>query len=97
MQAKRWQKIEQIFNEALVLPENQRTSFIAEESAGDIELSNEVLSLVAEIERDEDFLDDSVFTVGTELIKQELKTVLTQSDFGSYKLQKLFNYQHPKV
>jgi hypothetical protein len=89
MQAKRWQKIEQIFNEALVLPENQRTSFIAEESAGDIELSNEVLSLVAEIERDEDFLDDSVFTVGTELIKQELKTVLTQSGFDSHRLQKL--------
>ncbi len=97
MQATRWQKVEQIFNEALVLPENQRTSFIVQKSDGDVELSNEVLSLIAEIERDEKFLDDSVFTLGTELVKQELKTVLTQSDFGSYKLQKLFNYQHPKV
>jgi hypothetical protein len=91
MQATRWQKVEQIFNEALVLPENQRTSFIVQKSDGDVELSNEVLSLIAEIERDEKFLDDSVFTLGTELVKQELKTVLTQSDFGSYKLQKLFN------
>jgi hypothetical protein len=97
MQATRWQKVEQIFNEALVLPENQRTSFIVQKSDDDVELSNEVLSLIAEIERDEKFLDDSVFTLGTELVKQELKTVLTQSDFGSYKLQKLFNYQHPKV
>jgi len=97
MQATRWQKVEQIFNEALVLPENQKTSFIVQKSDGDVELSNEVLSLIAEIERDENFLDDSVFTLGTELVKQELKTVLTQSDFGSYKLQKLFNYQHLKV
>ncbi len=89
MQAKRWQKIEQIFNEALVLPENQRTSFIAEESDGDVELSNEILSLVAEFEIDEKFLSDPIFTLGTELIKQELKTVFSQSDFDSHGLQKL--------
>ena len=92
MLAERWQKIEQILNEALVLPENQRTSFIAQESAGDLKLCNEVLSLVAEIESDENFLDDSVFTLGTQLIKQELKTVLTQSDFDSHRLQELLGY-----
>ncbi len=93
MQAERWQKIEQIFNEALVLPENQRTSFIVKKSAGDVELSNQVLSLVAKDEMDENFLGDSVLTLGTRLIKQELKTVLTQSDFGSHELQKLLGYR----
>ncbi len=97
MQATRWQKVEQIFNEALVLPENQRTSFIVQKSDGDVELSNEVLSLIAEFEVDEKFLSDPIFNLGTQLINRESHLLLTQSDFGSYKLQKLFNYQHPKV
>ncbi len=92
MQATRWQKLEQIFNEALVLPIDQRKSFIVQKSAGDPKLSNEILSLVEEIEKDDNFLDDSVFGLGTQLIKKELNTVLTQSDFDSHRLQKLLAY-----
>ncbi len=92
MQAEQWQKIEQIFNEAVALPENQRVFFIAEKSSGDVELKEEVLSLIAEIERDENFLTNSVFDLGAKLFKKELKTVITQPEFDSHELQKLLGY-----
>ncbi|MDQ3322887.1 MAG: hypothetical protein M3525_10740 [Acidobacteriota bacterium] len=92
MKAEHWQKIEEIFNEALILPIEQRTLFIAQKSAGDIELNDEINALVSEIERDDKFLNDSVFTLCARLAKSEpeilraavfngcLETVFTTAD-----------------
>jgi hypothetical protein len=73
MKLERWQKIEEIFNEALILPIDQRTSFITQKSAGDVELDNEINALILEAETESDFLIDSVFAMCNKLIKSELK------------------------
>lgn len=84
MSQERWKKIEEIFNKALILPVEQRTSFIARKSAGDIELCNEINELVSEAESDEKLLDDSIFTFCRQLIRTELKLGSAVFDENTY-------------
>ncbi len=48
MSANRWQQIEEIFQSALDLAPAERLRFVAEHSAGDIELKQEVEKLLKE-------------------------------------------------
>ena len=45
--ASRWTQIEEIFHEALELPENEREAWLDARCAGDAELRAEVASLIA--------------------------------------------------
>jgi serine/threonine-protein kinase len=57
MEPERWQRIEALCEEALARPLTERASFVAEASGEDAALRDEVLSLLAELEADPDFLE----------------------------------------
>ncbi|WP_185958189.1 serine/threonine-protein kinase [Fodinibius sediminis] len=58
MDKKRWKKISHIFDLALTLPQNRRTSYIRSLCTGDAELQQEVLSLLASVEESGRMLND---------------------------------------
>jgi serine/threonine protein kinase len=60
------QKVEEIFNDALELPADQRARFVSEECGADAELYEEVASLLAA--HDETFLEEDVSVSVLELI-----------------------------
>jgi len=57
MTPERWQKIEELFQAALDLPEDERHSFVADACAGDAELCAQVESLIAQHEDAGDFIE----------------------------------------
>src|SRR5262245_36575845 len=52
MKPDRWARIEALFNDALRLPEQQRSAFLEQASAGDSSLAREVESLLAHADGD---------------------------------------------
>lgn len=62
MDAHRWEKIEQIFNEAIELEGTEREQFLARECAGDDELRAQVERLIGRDEEEEEFLEKPVWT-----------------------------------
>ena len=60
MDRDRWVQIDQLFQEALARPENDRAAYIHRESSGDHELERELLSLLASFREAESFLDRPV-------------------------------------
>ncbi|MEJ7863295.1 MAG: protein kinase [Pyrinomonadaceae bacterium] len=87
MQVDRWENIEQIFNVAVALPPAERIKYLPSACAGDIELLEEIDSMLTEDSIHEDFLSESVFALGAKLL--EYDELLEKCDFASYKLQKL--------
>ena len=62
MDANRWKKIEDIFQDALDLSGEARKKFILEKTGGDDELRAEVEKLVARFETEDEFLESPVWT-----------------------------------
>lgn len=58
----RWQQIEEIFQAAIDLPENERESFISEKCGSDESLRAEVQKLVASADSAADFIESPVWT-----------------------------------
>ncbi|HEY0427079.1 MAG TPA: protein kinase [Pyrinomonadaceae bacterium] len=58
----RWQQIEEIFQSALDLAPAERLRFVAESSAGDVQLREEVEKLLANYESAESFIESPVWT-----------------------------------
>ncbi len=88
MQAERWKNIERIFNVAVTLSPAERTEYLPAACGDDVGLREEIDSMLTEDSIDDDLLDESVFPLGAKLL--EYDELLSQSDFASYKLQKLF-------
>ena len=57
MDAERWQKIERLYHAALELAEGQRTAFIDQACGEDESVRREVMSLLAQAQGDESFLE----------------------------------------
>lgn len=55
--------IRQLFDEALLLPQSERESFLNLKCANDSELKNEIISLLNSLENTEDFLEEQVTDV----------------------------------
>ena len=66
MEIERWQRIEEIYHAALERQPTLRAEFVKQASAGDEELAQEVLSLVAESEDGEDFLEQPAMHVAAQ-------------------------------
>lgn len=87
MQAERWKNIEQIFNVAVTLPPAERTKYLLVSCGADIGLREEIDSILTEDSINDDFLGEPVFGLVANLLDYD--ELLEQSEFASYKLQKL--------
>lgn len=86
----RWEKIEQVFNEALIVPVNERDSFVKQVCGADNDLCFEVISLLEADNCSDEILDQSIFPFVAEIIDQDdFSQLLEKSDFASYKLKRL--------
>lgn len=63
MTSKWWNKIQDLFEQALELPADERLDFIRERAEGDSALLDEVVSLIKAHEESEDLLDGSAFDI----------------------------------
>ena len=57
MNPERWERIQAVFHEALERPPAERREWVLSRAAGDLDLANDVLALVAEDEREDSLLD----------------------------------------
>jgi eukaryotic-like serine/threonine-protein kinase len=67
MNADQWQKIEQIFDEALLRKPEERDSFLKETCVGESAVYDNVKALLASYEKDDDFFEDSASALAAEM------------------------------
>src|SRR5436190_17048623 len=84
MDARRWQKIEEVFNGTLALPPEERDSFLASTCGDDPALRDEVLGLLSEAEQPNKFLSGRGFELGAKLLSDESAESLAGQTFGTY-------------
>jgi serine/threonine protein kinase/Tfp pilus assembly protein PilF len=89
MQENRWQKIEELFNRAAVLPERERQRFVEDACKEDEEICREVLLLIDSDSREDSFLNEPVFNLGAEILENDFLELLKKEDFADYRLKKL--------
>ncbi len=85
-----WHRIEELFNQALALPHDKRGVFLDEACGREAELRNEIESLIKEAEEQPgDFLSESAFTLGTQLLCHDQAKRLDGQTFGVYNIVSL--------
>jgi len=70
MQEERWNKIEEIFAQAIAISPNERENFVKEKCGGDEVLCVEVEELLREDEENREFLSEPVFTQALKIINE---------------------------
>jgi Protein kinase domain len=80
----RWQRINDLFHEALGLDAAARPAFLAEQAAGDDELVREVQTLLRSHGKAAGFLDEPAWGVAADLILESPEASLTGRQLGSY-------------
>ena len=89
MNQERWQKIELLYHTARELPAEDRSAYLDESCAGDPELREEVASLLAEAEEEQDgFLSKPALTLGLSLLADEQTASLRKEQLGPYRIIK---------
>src|SRR5918911_2307025 len=68
MESDHWQRIEEVFHQALQFDEGERETFLAAACAGDQSLLDEVKSLISSHELTGEFLDTPQLTAGLQLM-----------------------------
>jgi hypothetical protein len=71
MQPTTWKKIEQIFNEAAILPRESQRNFVEENSEGEPEVRENVLRLLSNDRRKNLFLDKPLFRLASKLLIED--------------------------
>lgn len=93
MDAKRWEKIDQLLDAALELSPAQREAFLRENCAGDEDLRQEVLSLLESEQKADDFMEISAMKVLAKELAEEKAVApdvsLYGREIGTYKIEKL--------
>jgi eukaryotic-like serine/threonine-protein kinase len=72
MNADQWQKIEQIFDEALLRKPEARDNFLKEACLGESALYDSVKALLASYEKDDDFFEDSASALAAEMFSDRV-------------------------
>jgi eukaryotic-like serine/threonine-protein kinase len=75
MDSERWQKIEEVFCEALERNASERASFLRQASGGDEELCREVESLLEAHQKASEFLEAPAADAASEWISGEIPDV----------------------
>jgi serine/threonine protein kinase/Tol biopolymer transport system component len=80
----RWQRIKDVFNQALNQPARERSKFISEACDGDDALREEVESLVSAHEEEDDFLDAPAHELAAEMLTGDIPELRAGQEFGPY-------------
>ncbi len=88
MEAKSWQRLEEIFERALELPEAERAAYIDEASAGDSSLRKELEALLSAHQDSGSFLEEPVVEGGISQLIQEQRESYKSRKIGPYRLLK---------
>ncbi|HKU75582.1 MAG TPA: protein kinase [Pyrinomonadaceae bacterium] len=89
MSASQWQRIEELFHEALQLHSESREKYLALECSGDLELLNEVRSLLEETEREKTFIEAPVVDLGLRVMVDGKSRSLVDQIVGHFKILQL--------
>lgn len=86
MTPERWKKLNALFHPALELQAEERHAFLAEACEGDDQLREEVERLIADHERESDFLDRPIFAETLELTGGQDSQSQVGGHIGPYKV-----------
>jgi len=85
-----WQRIEELFHNALGLPAEERVAYLRQAAAEDPEVRAEVESLLAVHDRDPGFMEHPVLSRGLKILSQgAAEETLTGKQIGSYRILRL--------
>ena len=90
MKPERWQKIDEIYHDALDLDASRRETFLSEACAGDAELRDEVESLIASHDQAGSFIAEPALKVAARLLSEDHATSLVGRTFSHYRIESLF-------
>lgn len=88
MEISRWETIESLFNETLRLPNADREGFLETACQGDATLRQEIVSLLREVDRPDEFLSQSTFTLGAKLLGATSPEAVQGQKLGNYTILK---------
>ena len=88
MTPERWQRINEIFHDALVLDGRERSAFLVTQSAGDDALRAKVAALLASHEQAEGFIQGSVFGDAAQLLVEDEAQAMIGQHIGLYKISR---------
>jgi len=89
-----WKQVDALLDAALDVPEGEREDFVARAAAGNIRLSEEVLSLLRAQARSSHFMERSAMRVAAQALARESKGLtahesLVGKDLGGYRVESL--------
>ncbi|MEM1181817.1 MAG: tetratricopeptide repeat protein [Acidobacteriota bacterium] len=92
MEAERWRRIDQVFQEALELGPRDQPGFLADRCAGDPELRREVDSLLEASRLSEGYMETPRHAIDPDLLRQELGDPWVGRRIGAYRIHSLLGH-----
>jgi len=89
MKATRWKTVEEVFNKSIILPPKERQDYVSTACGGDSDLIEDVLSLLAEAEKNDNFLSNPVFDIGAQILASEYVGLFDEPNFAAFEIQKV--------
>jgi serine/threonine protein kinase len=89
MNDSRWKTVEKVFNESVILPPEMRKEYVVSACGNDAAVIEDVLTLLAETEKSENFLSEPLFEVGARILASEFVGLFDEPNFASYEMQKI--------
>jgi len=86
MDTERWERIEEIFNNALILDADKREEYLAEVCSDDVGLRTEVESLISSHEDDSTFLQGPALEMGLKVLATGATRFSVGESIGPYQL-----------
>ena len=85
----RWKTIEKIFNKSVKLSPEKQREYVTSVCGDDVDLQQEVLSLLLEADSSTGFLSDPVFEIGAEILASEMTGLFNEPVVATYELIKI--------
>jgi len=89
MNANRWKTVERVFNKSVNLPPEKREKYVLSACNGDSALLEDVVTLLAEAEKSDNFLSEPIFEVGAQILASEYIGLFDEPNFSKYEVQKI--------
>ena len=93
MNVERWKKIDELFDAVLDLPAGERERFLSEQTNGDEDLKNEVISLLKAGTNTDKFLETSAMNIAARNLAEEGTVVFSayflDKTIGTFKIERL--------
>ena len=89
MTPERWEKVNEIFNSALVRAPNLRAAFLTQACGNDVQLLREVESLTRSHQQSDTFIDSPDFEIARDPAKEHQPHLIAGTTIGHYKIASL--------